>query len=228
MNLELQTLRSGNYSTPEYIIKLRHFLPGLESALESVNGLDHLQTPDKVNYLIQKFDERTLYDWEYFKSKSEGKTYKRFFNFILDRYEACKSTVARLKSFNEDNIKCQKCQGTGHNDINCTRQSVNHMTVSCFKCTKWVAKGRSVTCPGCNIVTPEGNQLGHCLEHCTQYQAMSPNQRSGCVQAANWCPVHLSYSHDLSSCTQRTYSKVLCGVSGCDKHHHRSLHGSTT
>ena len=99
VNLELQTLRSGNYSTPEYIIKLRHFLPGLESALESVNGLDHLQTPDKVNYLIQKFDERTLYDWEYFKSKSEGKTYKRFFNFILDRYEACKSTVARLKSF---------------------------------------------------------------------------------------------------------------------------------
>ena len=213
VNLELQTLRSVNCSTPEYIIKLRHFLPGLESALESVNGLEHLRTPDKVNYLIQKFDERTLYDWEYFRSKSEGKTYEQFFNFILDRYEACKSTVARLNSLNENDS---------------TKLSVNHTTISCFKCTKWVAKGCSVTCPGCETVTAQGNQLGHCLEHCTQYQAMNPNQRSDCVQAANWCPVHLSYSHDLSSCTQRTDPKVLCGVSGCDKHHHRSLHGSTT
>ena len=124
-------------------------------------------------------------------------------------------------------IKCKKCQGDGHNDSNCPKHSVNHVTITCFKCTKWVAKGGSVTFPGCKTVTAEGNQLGHCLEHCAQYQAMNPDQRSDCVQSANWCPVHLSYSHDLSKCTQRTDSKV-CGVNGCDKHHHRSLHGSTT
>ena len=44
VNLELKTLRSENCSTPEYIIKLCHFLPGLESALESVNGTSKHQT----------------------------------------------------------------------------------------------------------------------------------------------------------------------------------------
>ena len=99
VNRELKVLKSDICSTAEYIVKLRNFLPGLEEALKSVDGLEHLQTPDKVNYLIEKFDDRTLYDWEYFKSKSSGRTYDRFFNFILDRYDSCKSTIARQKFY---------------------------------------------------------------------------------------------------------------------------------
>ena len=84
VNLELKQLMSEACSTPEYIVKLRNFLPGLEEALESVDGLEHLTTPDKVNYLVEKFDERTQYDWEYWKSKDTGKTYDRFKRLILD------------------------------------------------------------------------------------------------------------------------------------------------
>ena len=73
VNIELKSLKSDLCSTPEYIVKLRNFLPGLEEALKSVNGLEHLQTPDKVNYLVENFDERTQYDWEYFKIKATGK-----------------------------------------------------------------------------------------------------------------------------------------------------------
>ena len=66
-------------------MKLHNFLPGLEDALEAVTGLEHLQTPDKVNYLVDKFDILTQREWEYYKSKwTEKKTYDRIFDFILD------------------------------------------------------------------------------------------------------------------------------------------------
>ena len=51
----------------------------------AVNGLEHLKTPDKVDFLVEKFDERTQHEWEYFRSKQGGKTYDRFFTFLLDR-----------------------------------------------------------------------------------------------------------------------------------------------
>ena len=81
---ELEVVNAEVSTTPEYIVKLRNYLPGLEDTLKSVNGLEHLQTPDKVNRLVEKFDERTQHDWEYYKSKSSGKTWDRFFSFILD------------------------------------------------------------------------------------------------------------------------------------------------
>ena len=71
---ELNMLRSKNNTTAEYIVDLRSFLPGLEDSLRSVNGLEHLHTPDKVNYLVDKF-ERTLHEWEYFRSKNKGTTW---------------------------------------------------------------------------------------------------------------------------------------------------------
>ena len=81
VNSELLSLTSGINSTPEYIMKLRNHLPRLEDALKSVQGLEHLQTPDKVNFLVEHFDEPTQRDWEYFKSKQTGRTYNRFFCF---------------------------------------------------------------------------------------------------------------------------------------------------
>ena len=57
---------------------------------------------------------------------------------------------------------------------------------------------------------------------------MTANQRSDCVQNANWCPIHLTGSHDYDKCAQKNDPRYLCGVNGCVKHHHSSLHGSTT
>ena len=168
VNMELKVLKSELCNTPEYIIKLRNFLPSLEEALKSVNGLEHLQTPDKVNYLVEEFDERTPYDWEYFKSKASGKTYDRFFNFILDRYDSCRSTVARIRSYNCAADSNQECL------------NVSKVEISCYKCKKWIAKGSDIKCPACGKNTRQGESIGHCLEHCDKYEAMSANQRSDC------------------------------------------------
>ena len=92
---ELNKLLSLNCSVSEYIVKLRNHLPNLEAALDAVDGLDHLQSPERVNLLISRFDDRTLHDWDYFRSKSTGPTYNRF---LIDRYDASRSYVARSKS----------------------------------------------------------------------------------------------------------------------------------
>ena len=79
-------------------MELRNYLPVLEEALTAVNGLDHLCSPDCVNLLLTKFDERTLHEWDYFCTKSTGTTYERFFKFLLDRYNAAKSSIAHSKA----------------------------------------------------------------------------------------------------------------------------------
>ena len=164
VNSELKILKSALGSTPEYIINLRNSLPGLEETLKSVNGLEHLQTPDKVNLLVEKFDERYQHEWEYFRSKSTGSTYERFFKFLLDRYDSCKSIIARQRS-------CESAQEVTASG------SVHHVSSGCFRCKKWVAKNGDITCAACGNVTAQGNVIEHCLEHCSSYVAMSVNQR---------------------------------------------------
>ena len=165
------------------------------------------------------FDDRTQYDWEYFKSKQSGRTYDKFFSFILDRYDSCRSTIARLKS---------RDVSSPHPLDNAA--NINHSTVdiTCFKCKKWVAKGGTRSCPACGHTTFEGQPIEHCLEHCAKYTKMTANERSDCVMNSKWCPIHLSSTHAYETCTQRNDARLVCGTNGCTKHHHRSLHGSTT
>ena len=65
MLLELRQLRSE----APHSIKLRNYLPRLVEASEAVDMLEHLRTPDKVSYLVEKFDEQTQYDCEYWKKQ---------------------------------------------------------------------------------------------------------------------------------------------------------------
>ena len=75
VDVELKKLRMTECTIPQYIVDLRNHLPNLEHALKSVNGLDHLCSPARVNFLCTKFDERTLHDWDYFRSKcTDGNT----------------------------------------------------------------------------------------------------------------------------------------------------------
>jgi hypothetical protein len=215
VNHELHRLRSQECTTPQFIVNLRNALPTLEEALSAVDGLEYLKTPDKVDYLVEKFDERTQHEWEYYRSKGTGKTYDRFFAFLLDRYDSCRSTTARV----------QASLSSLHVDsVNRTAVDVNN----CVKCSSWTAKGGSRTCPACGHTVAEGQLIGHCLAHCQKYEAMTVDQRSKCVESVQWCPIHLSSTHNLDSCAQKNDSRLICGVNGCSKHHHRSLHGSTT
>ena len=56
VNAQIKKMKSAYYSTSEYIVSLRKHIPVLESVLESDNGLEHLQTLDKVNFLVNIFD----------------------------------------------------------------------------------------------------------------------------------------------------------------------------
>ena len=57
---------------------------------------------------------------------------------------------------------------------------------------------------------------------------MGVNDRSSCVETAGWCPVHLLGTHSLSECNNLNDVKSICGIDGCQKHHHKSLHGGTS
>jgi len=202
-----------NCSVAEYIVKLRNHLPNLEAALDAVDGLDHLQSPDRVNLLISRFDDRTLHDWDYFRSKATGPTYNRFMAFLIDRYDASRSSVARSKSA----------------ILGEQTHSVNRVSSSeCRRCLKWSAKDKIYTCPGCGRGTGINENIHHCLEHCGIYMAMSANDRADCLEKAGWCPVHLMGTHQLSECNMKNDPRYLCGVDGCSKHHHKTLHGATT
>ena len=219
VNSALRKLRSEAGTTPEYIVKLRNYIPSLETALTSVQGLEHLQTPDKVDFLVEKFDDLTQREWEYYRSKNVGKTWDRFFNFILDRYPSCRSMIARTQS--------RSCLSEPSQDPPLQLNS-NAIVAACVKCKKWVARGGPYSCAACSYQALEGAPIGHCLEHCPSYVSMTANQRSDCVRDAQWCPVHLSPTHNLDNCTSKNDPKSICGVNACPKHHHRSLHGSTT
>ena len=152
VNEELNNLFSVHCSTPEFIVELRNQLPILEDVLQEVDGIEFLQSPDRVNYMASRFDERTMYDWEYFRSKHKGSTYERFFQFLLDRYDACRSSIARLKSqpqhtINNTSLKCTECLADSHVSQDCHAASVDEN--DCRRCSKWVARSGVYTCPGC-------------------------------------------------------------------------------
>ena len=211
---ELRKLTSEQCSTPQYIVNLRNYLPTLVENLRSVGGVEHLCSPDRVHFMASKFDERTMFDWEYFKSKNTGTTYERFFEFLKDRYDASRATIARLKSASKSmsvNLTATKPDDT-----------------ECHRCRSWMARDKIHTCPGCGRGTAVGDKIGHCLEHCGSYMSKSVDERSACVEAAGWCPVHLVGSHTYSGCTMANDPRSVCGINNCKKHHHKSLHGSTT
>ena len=57
---------------------------------------------------------------------------------------------------------------------------------------------------------------------------MTPNEKSICLEDAQWCPIHLLGSHSLDDFNMRNDARFLCGINNCNKHHHKSLHDSTS
>ena len=219
---EINKLRSLQCTTAEYIVKLRSHLPYLEDILSEVNGLEQLQSPQRVNFLADKLDDRTLYEWDRFRSKATGSTYERFFNFILEHYDASRSTIARLKSQSIATAQtvsnpCTTCNLGNHNASECPHiQSINTIAVEeCHRCNRWVAKEGIYKCPGCGRGTAKDAKIHHCLEHCGAFMEMSPNDRSNCVERAKVCPVHLLNGNVLDDCTKKNDSRYICGIDGC-------------
>ena len=142
VNAELKNLMSMTCSVLEYIVELINYLPVLEEALKAVNGLDHLCSPDCVNLLLTKFDDRTLHEWGYFRTKNAGTTYERFFHFLLDRYDAAKSSIARMKS--KEIVPSPAIPPPGAS----TNHTKTKDTTECNRCKSRVARDAVYSCPG--------------------------------------------------------------------------------
>ena len=131
---ELLKLRSTECTTCEYIVKLHNSLPNLEDALRTVDGLPHLQSPQRVSFLLEKFDNTYMDHWEYFRSKNKnkGSLYDRFYAFLDDRYDSARSTIARLKNrtltINLPGGVCSTCAQSGHDAQHCPRTASIHHT----------------------------------------------------------------------------------------------------
>ena len=57
---------------------------------------------------------------------------------------------------------------------------------------------------------------------------MNVNDRSLCVENANWCPIHILHTDSLQEYNMKIEARFECGIDNCKKHHHKSLHGATT
>ena len=89
-------------------------------------------------------------------------------------------------------------------------------TTECNRCKSHVARDTVYSCP-----------ILCCLEHCAAYMSVNFNDRSLCVENANWCPIHLLHTHSLQECNTKNEACFKCGIGNCKKHHHKTLHVAT-
>ena len=90
----------------------------------------------------------------------------------------------------------------------------------CNRC-KYAAKNIS-SCIGCK----KSNNIDHCLLHCGQYICLGVEDRVKLVRGANGCAVCLNAGHQAASCNYKDKNNWICGIDGCNSHHHPTLHGS--
>ena len=102
------------------------------------------------------------------------------------------------------------------------------MMDDCVRCQKQIIKDNIHVCPACGRGSAVWCKLHHCLQHFWLYMGMSPNEQGDCVEKANLCPIHLVRSHTLADCNAAHDAKSICGIDGCTRHHHKSLHGGTS
>ena len=70
-------------------------------------------------------------------SKSSGSTYARFFKFLIRRYDACRSSIARQKALVLSQDGAKKPPGAQSGKINKTKASLPD---ECQCCQKWTVK----------------------------------------------------------------------------------------
>ena len=68
--------------------------------------------------------------------------------------------------------------------------------------------------------------LDHCLYHCEGFMSEAVDKRTEMAKKGGYCPVCLYPGHNAATCKNADSSRYVCGVKGCDKHHHPILHGS--
>ena len=82
------------------------------------------------------------------------------------------------------------------------------------------------TCSGCGIKWAAKGVAEHCLAHCSKYSGASAKERGDMVIKGSNCLICLHHEHSTDSCFGKGQQKTICGLDGCKKRHHPSLHSA--
>ena len=77
-------------------------------------------------------------------------------------------------------------------------------------------------CAGCHKTA----SITHCLLYYKSYMVLSVKDRADLVRSSKTCAICLHSSHTADKCFNKDKDNYVCGVGGCQSHHHPSLHGS--
>ena len=138
--------------------------------------------------------------------------------------------------------KCWKCGSEEHIARDCTTKVVRsgnkvkvtkveqdtHSNYLRSKDCRWCGRtyNSSLTCSGCNTVWAAKVKADHCLAHCSKYSGASAKDRGEMVVKGGNCLICLHHEHTTDSCFGKDQQRTICGMEGCTKRHHPSLHSA--
>ena len=125
------------------------------------------------------------------------------------------SNATRRQSRSRSRSRSSSAPPGGH------QNHAGEVTGGCRRCTS--AKNNPDPCGGCRKQQPD-----HCLRHCERFLMADCSGRVGMAKAAKACPHCLGLNHTFQDCKTKEKSErgKHCGIGGCRKLHHRTLHGS--
>ena len=93
---------------------------------------------------------------------------------------------------------------------------------------KWCNRiyNTAFTCSGCGKKWAAKAKAEHCLAHCVEFTAASAKEKGDMVLKGQNCLICLHHEHDTSSCFGKDQQRTICGLGGCGKRHHPSLHSA--
>ena len=82
------------------------------------------------------------------------------------------------------------------------------------------------SCSGCGVKWAAKSKADHCLAHCSRFSGVSAKERGEMVIKGDNCIICLHHEHSTDSCFGKDQQKTICGLDGCSKRHHPSLHSA--
>ena len=82
------------------------------------------------------------------------------------------------------------------------------------------------SCSGCGVKWAAKSKADHCLAHCSRFSGASAKERGEMVIKGDNCIICLHHEHSTDSCFGNDQQKTICGLDGCSKRHHPSLHSA--
>ena len=93
---------------------------------------------------------------------------------------------------------------------------------------RWCSRtyNTAFTCSGCGKQWGAKTKAEHCLAHCVSFTSASVKERGEMAIKGGNCLICLHHEHATDSCFGKDQQRSICGLDGCQKRHHPSLHSA--